>query len=125
MKITSFNPIVVVEDAQEAVALFEELGFQRRHTKQGIETVDRDNTVVRMKDKSGFRLDITQAKPLPPERTAVRINVDDFDEAYELLISRGFTNIEEDQIFCTTSSIFALMKAPTGFLINLCQHVKT
>ena len=36
MKITSFNPLIVTKDAESAIALFEELGFERRHTKQGI-----------------------------------------------------------------------------------------
>jgi len=36
MKITSFNPLIVTKDAQSAVNLFEELGFEKRHTKEQI-----------------------------------------------------------------------------------------
>ena len=31
MKITSFNPLIVSKQAEEIVALFEELGFKKRH----------------------------------------------------------------------------------------------
>lgn len=33
MKITSFNPLIVTKDAESAVRLFEELGFEKRHTR--------------------------------------------------------------------------------------------
>ena len=32
MKITSFNPLIVTKDAASTIALFEALGFERRHT---------------------------------------------------------------------------------------------
>ena len=36
MKITSFNPLIVTKDTETTIALFEELGFESRHTKEGI-----------------------------------------------------------------------------------------
>ena len=36
MKITSFNPLISTKDAASAIQLFEALGFERRHTKDGI-----------------------------------------------------------------------------------------
>ena len=38
MKITSFNPLIVTKDAEPVIALFEDLGFEKRHTKEGITT---------------------------------------------------------------------------------------
>jgi len=32
MKITSFNPIVATAHCEEVVKLFEDLGFEKRHT---------------------------------------------------------------------------------------------
>ena len=32
MKITTFNPLIVSQNADEVIALFEELGFEKRHT---------------------------------------------------------------------------------------------
>ena len=48
MKITSFNPLIVTKDAEPVVKLFEELGFEKRHVKEGI---SKNNvTDIRMKD---------------------------------------------------------------------------
>lgn len=33
VKITAFNPLIVTKDAAPVIALFEELGFEKRHTK--------------------------------------------------------------------------------------------
>lgn len=35
MKITSFNPMIVTKKPEEAIALFEALGFERHHHKTG------------------------------------------------------------------------------------------
>ena len=32
MTITSFNPLIVTQDAEAVIALFEAMGFERRHT---------------------------------------------------------------------------------------------
>ena len=39
MKITTFNPTILTKKPEEVIALFEALGFERRHHKVG-ETVD-------------------------------------------------------------------------------------
>ena len=36
MTITAFNPCIITKDAESVIALFEALGFERRHTKTGI-----------------------------------------------------------------------------------------
>ena len=80
MTITSFNPLIVTQDAESAVKLFEELGFERRHTKQGI---GEDNaTDIRMKDANGFHVDVSQGTG---EWTMIRMNVDNLEEAIAFL----------------------------------------
>ena len=60
---------------------------------------------------------------LSQDRTTIRINVDDFDAAYQLLTDKGFKAIPG--IGSTTpSSRYAYMKSPSGFTIDLCQHIK-
>ncbi len=34
MKITTFNPLIVTTQAEETIKLFEEMGFERHHTKR-------------------------------------------------------------------------------------------
>ena len=82
MKITTFNPKIITKDAESAVGLFEALGFEKRHE---ISVVDGKNiTNRRMKDEKGFYVDIADVKDIPQDLMVIRINVDDFGEAYEL-----------------------------------------
>ena len=53
MKITGFRPLIVTKDAENVKKLFEDLGFEHRHTKTGIE--GGENTAYAMKDADGNR----------------------------------------------------------------------
>ena len=52
------------------------------------------------------------------------IYVDNFGEAYELLKSHGFKNFYGDQTVAMKSSESTIMISPSGFAINLVQHIK-
>ena len=124
MKITSFNPLIVTTDPEKTIKLFEELGFEKRHKKDELDGRE-DIVGVRMKDANGFYVDISQAEALPVEcLTAIRMNVDDFDEAYRLMLSHGFKNYYGDQTVDTKSARSAVMVSPSGIAINLIQHIK-
>ena len=123
MKITTFNPQIITKDAEPIVKLFEELGFEKRHNPDGIGDLNVEG--IRMKDANGFYLDISMPKvDLPQDVTVIRMNVDDFDEAYKMLTERGFKNFYGDKTVETESSKSALMISPSGFAINLVQHIK-
>ena len=121
MKITAFNPLILTKDAEAAVKLFKELGFEHKHTKTGIN--DQDITSFDMKDPNGFRVDVTQVQ-MPQDMTAIRMNVRDFDEAYQFLLDRGFKNAQGDKITDTGSSKATLMVSPSGFAISLTEHIR-
>lgn len=123
MKITTFNPQIVTRDAEPLVELFEALGFERRHRQEDIG--DLEVTGIRMKDANGFYVDISQTDVIPDkDLAAIRMNVDDFDEAYQLLTSRGFKNIYGRQNVTTKTARSAMMLSPSGIAINLIQHTK-
>lgn len=124
MKITTFNPQIITRDAESVIKLFEELGFEKRHQQEGIGELG--VTGIRMKDANGFHLDISQPAALPPgpDLVAIRMNVDDFDKAYQLLVSRGFKNFYGDHATSTKTGKSAMMISPSGFAINLIQHIK-
>ena len=82
MKFTSFNPLIVTKDAAPAIELFEALGFERRHNNTNVDGKNISN--VTMKDANGFHVDVAQAD-VPRDMTIIRMNVDNFDEAYEYL----------------------------------------
>ena len=85
MKITSFNPLIVTKDEAPAIELFEALGFERRHEISVVD--DQKIKNYRMKDANGNHVDVSGVESLPRDITTIRINVDNFDEAYEMLIN--------------------------------------
>lgn len=122
MKITAFNPLIVTKDAASAIALFEELGFERKHMKEGIglENV----TDVRMKDANGFHVDISEGHG---EWTMIRMNVDNLEEAIEFLEGRGFHKARHEvanKTIDTGSSRFNIMVSPSGTIFAVSQHRK-
>ena len=124
MKITTFNPQIITKDAEALVKLFEQLGFEKRHQQEGIGEFDVKG--IRLKDANGFNLDISQPDTLPTghDLMAIRMNVDDFDEAYQLLVKNGFKNYYGDSTASTRTGKSAIMISPTGFVINLVQHIR-
>ena len=125
MKITTFNSFIATSKTEETISLFEALGFERHHQKQGIEIAEEDNTVIRMKDANGFYVDVLQEDAdLPRDIMGIRINVDHFEEAYEKLLQHGFKNVYGDETVDTSSSRAAMMVAPSGFRICIVEHKK-
>ncbi len=122
MKITSFNPSIITSDADETVKLFEELGFKRRHQSHVLNSKNEEVSGIRMRDENGFYVNISQQDGLERDFVMIRMNVRDFDEAYELLTARGFKN--PSGIVVTKANKNAAMFSPTGFIIHLCYHIK-
>ena len=123
MKITTFNPQIITKDAESVVQLFEALGFQRKHTKEDIG--DLNVIGIRMKNADGFYLDISQSDRLPVDCIqAIRMNVDDFEEAYGILAAHGFNNFYGDCVVETPTSKSVVMLSPSGFVISLIQHIR-
>ena len=123
MKITTFNPQIITKNAETVEKIFEELGFEKRHNPKGIGELD--VTAIRMKDTNGFYLDISQPDvQIQQDLTVIRMNVDNFSEVYDLLTAHGFKNFYGDQTVSTKSSESAIMISPSGFAINLVQHIK-
>ena len=121
MKITSFNPLIVTTKADDAVRLFEELGFEKRHNK--VSGVSEDINTVRMKDSNGFHVDVTNVVKLERDMTIIRMNVDNPEEAYALLTAHGFKAVDGSTSL-TSSSKSMLMASPSGFAIDIVKHIK-
>ena len=122
MKITSFNPLIVSKDAESAIALFEAMGFEQRHTKEGIS--ENNVTDVRMKNADGFHMDVSHGTG---EWTMIRMNVDNLEEAIAFLEARGFHKARHEvanKTIDTGSSRFNIMVSPSGFILAVSQHVK-
>ena len=124
MKFTSFNPLIVTKDAAPVIELFESLGFERRHTLEAQVSDEIDSLNVRMKNAEGFYVDVSQVESVPRDMTLIRMNVDNFDEAYAFLTARGFRNPQGDHTVDTKSNRSAMLISPSGFAFDLCQHIK-
>ena len=125
MKITSFNPLIISQDAEAIIALFEALGFERRHMKTGINDKDITSVTMRYTGEDGkvFHVSVTKA-PHPQAITSIRMNVRDFDEAYKMLEEKGFKNAQGDKITDTGSSKSTMMVSPSGFSISVIEHIR-
>ena len=122
MRITNFSTLIISPKADEIIEVFNALGFEKQHEKN-FEARSNITTTV-LKDEDGHIISIADA-PIPTDRTVIRMNVDNYDEAYELLKSKGFVNAYgEDKTTDTGSSKAALIVSPSGFSINLSQHIK-
>ena len=79
----------------------------------------------RMKDEDGHGISIAQVDKFPRDMTLIQMNVDDFEEAYELFKAHGFTNMKRnDDAIYTGSAKTAVMVSPTGFAVNIVYHIK-
>ena len=122
MKITSFNPLIITKNPEATIQLFEELGFKRHHTKKNIG--DNEVTDVRMEDANGFNVDVAEGDG---EWTAIRINVDDFDEAIEFFTAHGFRKPRHGTAHKTVdtgSSKYTMLVSPTGFIVAISKHFR-
>lgn len=123
MKITTFNPLIISKDAENIIKLFEELGFEKRHAPVvPLETGDITDT--RLKDANGNYVDVADQKLLSQDAMAIRMNVDNFEEAYDLLEKHGFKNTRDDRVLVARTSREATMVSRSGLTIVLVRHVK-
>lgn len=118
MKITTFNPTIVTSKSDDVVKLFEELGFEKRHHNEEVS----DRPSYRMKDANGFVVDVTENDTAPSDHIVIRMNVDNFDEAHDLLASHGFK--DGPRVLDVTSSKSMGMISPSGFIIGVVEHKK-
>lgn len=122
MKITTFNPSIITKEAEPVMKVFEELGFVQTHNKA--ENVDVEFSAHRMKNEGGFHVDVVEVPVIPQTYTAIRINVDNYEEAYEFFMSRGFREARGFAPSTTRSSKYAYLVSPTGIILDVCQHIK-
>ena len=122
MKITGFRPLIVTKDQASVVKVFEELGFERRHRKTDIE--GGANVAVAMEDGNGNRISIASSDTVPRDLMGITINVDNFREAYDFFIGKGFMDPRGGKVTDTSSSRATMLFAPSGFAVTISEHLK-
>lgn len=123
MKITGFNPSILTSKPDEIIRLFEDLGFEKSHHDDAESGIVSGS--VRMKYADAFRIDITTTEQFPHDKTLIRMNVDDIEEAYRLLLEHGFHNALGDGVIIEAEHFRgAHMVSPSGFEFMVMQHKK-
>ena len=115
--------MIVTNKADKMIALFEKLGFEKRHAPS-VDIGYADITCTRMTDANGNHVDIADVKNVTEDKTIIRMNVDDFEEAYDLLLEEGFWNPRGDRTIDGNASKSAKLTSTSGLEFNLCQHLK-
>ena len=120
MKITGFNPSILTSKPDELIPLFEDLGFEKSHSDHAAEGIVQGSARMKYAD---FRLDITSTDRFPQDKTLIRMNVDDMEEAYHLLLDHGFCNAMGDGVMIEAEHFRgAHLVSPSGFEIMVMQH---
>lgn len=127
MKITTFDPEIISNQSEDAIAFFKELGFEKRHAPVAETTLNDVKTLVmrtRMKNADGCCVEVSMANQVPHDYVGIRMNVDNFDEAYNILTAHGFEKAPGVEPVFENNARCLLMRGPSGLLIDLIQHVK-
>ena len=139
MKITTFDTVIISRKADDIISLYEELGFARAHTR----ILDPDSpssmdfyrdlgydidpsgsiTIAIMKDADGHNVEVADAKDIPQDMVHIRMNVDDFEEAYNTLVAHGFRNTRGDTQLEVKKAKGAMMVSPSGLRILIIKHI--
>jgi adenylate cyclase class IV len=114
--------MIISKDAESIISLFEALGFEKKHVKKQLG--DGTATDIRMCNADGFHVDVVQMDAIPKDVTQIRMNVDDYDEAVELLSAHGFKNVQGDKVSESPTSKGTSMVSPSGFMIALSHHFR-
>ena len=77
-----------------------------------------------MKNESGFHVDVVEVPSIPQTYTAIRINVDNYEEAMEFFKAKGFREARGFAPSTTASSKYAYLVSTSGFIVDVCYHVK-
>ena len=139
MKITTFDPVIISREADGIIRLYEELGFARAHTRildpdspssmdfyrdLGYDIDPSDSiSIAIMKDADGHKVEVADAKDIPQDMVHIRMNVDDFEAAYDTLVAHGFTNTRGDAQLEAKKAKGAMMVSPSGFRILIIKHI--
>jgi hypothetical protein len=77
-----------------------------------------------MKDTNGNRITIASTTKDRADITALLINVDNFQEAYDFFIGKGFIDPRGGKVTDTSSSKDTMLIAPSGFPVVISEHFR-
>ncbi|MCR5342239.1 MAG: hypothetical protein K6E70_02600 [Butyrivibrio sp.] len=126
MKITAFNPVITTNRPEAVLGVFEKFGFTKKHSPTFTGPDGYDVTDYVMETDTGFKMDVHAVDaPIEEEILLIRMNVDDFEEAYKMLTDLGFKPAHSSgKVTETDYAKGVAMVSPIGFNVYLIQHKK-
>ena len=113
LTITTFNPLIVTAHSDDIIS----------HEKKELDSVS--SKLVRMRDANGNHVDIVQQDQMPRDLTSIRMNVNSFQEAYDLLTAHGFKSNRTDGTISQDKTAKGIgIVSPSGFMIAVAEHIK-
>lgn len=67
---------------------------------------------------------VSNSADMPQDLTGIAINVDNFQEAYDYFIGKGFVDPRAGTVTDTSSSKATMLFAPSGFAVVISEHLK-
>ena len=124
MTVKTYYPALCTPNFEETVKELEALGFTKAHEKNDI--AEHNNTNMVMKDGNGNKVDVVSLSSMSAVKqsfTAIRMNVENYDEAYAELTAKGFIDLHPGTVE-TKSSKSTMLRSKEGFMYILTEHVK-
>ena len=116
MKVKTFYPVIISKNTEAILKEMETFGFSAKHAKSDV-GFDIHSDVL--KDEEGNRVAVSSAD-MPQTLTAIRVNVESFEEASKELVEMGFVQIGEKTE--NSTSIAAMFRSANGYFLVVSEH---
>lgn len=120
MKVKTFYPILCALETDGAIKELEVFDFEVKHDVENINDGRNENVVL--KDENGNRADVIKVSQ-GSTFVAIRANVENFEEAYAELVSKGFIDLFPGGVD-SKSAKSTMLRSPSGFMYLICEHKK-
>ena len=120
MNIKALYPALITRNVDLAIENMKKLGFEIVHSQRDI--FSRGSIGYVMETKNGQRLDVVYTEMEEQDLHAIRVNVDDFEEALPVFQTMGFEIFKGPKT--NDASKVVLLKSPDGLFVILMQHLK-
>lgn len=120
MKITAFYPTIATNNTEKVIKDMEKLGFRIIHRR--FDLFEKGDTEYVLETENGQRMDVVSCPEIEENFYAIRVNVDDFDEAMKIYAEEGYTVFKGPSILPDSKNV--TLFAPDKLPVLLMQHIK-
>lgn len=119
MKIKSLYPALITSKSEETIEFMKKSGFFIVHKRNDL--FEPGETEYVLENTAGNRMDIVSVPSETTDSYAVRINVDNFEDALQSCIEDGFTVLKGPNTKYNSKN--TLLRSQNNMLVFLMQHI--